>query len=322
VRSSTYVIITLLVALTLPLEALSGDRDGVSEALASIPSTWPDALFSIEVSGTADGQAVLNHRLDIAYEAELPGYVAYLIVSSHGDMTLYRNSARTARTSGTESYVVKPPLGSGEIIVLFANAPWDSFFPRGGTTRDLSADRDSAAAFVQQLERLDGAHVLVSDRRYQLNTAAAAGGTEYTTRGIVMQVQQAQHDPTAGAARIPSRIEFEFDSDRLTAQGKLDLDTFGEALVTDLRDGKIALEGHTDAVGTDDYNQTLSERRARAARQYLVDSFGIPDSRMVAVGRGKGDPIASNDDAAGRSHNRRVDFIFSAATQQSSATGK
>jgi len=151
-----------------------------------------------------------------------------------------------------------------------------------------------------------------------LNTAAAAGGTEYTTRGIVMQVQQAQHDRTAGAARIPSRIEFEFDSDRLTAQGKLDLDTFGEALVTDLRDGKIALEGHTDAVGTDDYNQTLSERRARAARQYLVDSFGIPDSRMVAVGRGKGDPIASNDDAAGRSHNRRVDFIFSAATPQSS----
>jgi outer membrane protein OmpA-like peptidoglycan-associated protein len=324
VRSSTYVIITLLVALTLPLEAFSGDRDGVSEALASIPSTWPDALFSIEVSGAADGQAVLNHRLDIAYEAELPGYVAYLIVSSHGDMTLYRNSARTARTSGTESYVVKPPLGSGEIIVLFANAPWDSFFPRGGTTRELSADRDNAAAFVQQLERLESAHVLVSDRRYQLNTAAAAGGTEYTTRGIVMQVQQAQRDRTAssGAARIPSRIEFEFDSDRLTAQGKLDLDTFGEALVTDLRDGRVALEGHTDAVGTDDYNQTLSERRARAARQYLVDSFGIPDSRMTAVGMGKSDPIASNDDAVGRGHNRRVDFIFSAATPQSSATGR
>jgi outer membrane protein OmpA-like peptidoglycan-associated protein len=139
-----------------------------------------------------------------------------------------------------------------------------------------------------------------------------------------MQVQQAQHDRTASgsAARIPSRIEFEFDSDRLTAQGKLDLDTFGEALVTDLRDGRVALEGHTDAVGTDDYNQTLSERRARAARQYLVDSFGIPDSRMTAVGRGKSDPVASNDDAVGRSHNRRVDFIFSAATPQSSATGK
>jgi len=113
-------------------------------ALASIPSTWPDALFSIEVSGAADGQAVLNHRLDIAYEAELPGYVAYLIVSSHGDMTLYRNSARTARTSGTESYVVKPPLGSGEIIVLFANAPWDSFLFRAVARHASSAPIEMA----------------------------------------------------------------------------------------------------------------------------------------------------------------------------------
>jgi outer membrane protein OmpA-like peptidoglycan-associated protein len=318
VRSSTCLIITLLVALTLPSEATGGDRDGVSEALASIRSTWPDALFSIEVSGADDGQAVLNHRLEIAYEAGLPGYVAYLIVSSHGDMTLYRDSTRTARTRGTESYVVKPPLGSGQIIVLFANAPWDSFFPGGGTVRDLSADRDSAAAFVQHLAQLENAHVLVSDRRYQLNTAAAAGGTEYTTRGIVMQVQQAQElKNSGGAARIPSRIEFEFDSDRLTAQGKLDLDTFGEALVTDLRDARVALEGHTDAIGTDEYNQTLSERRARAARQYLVDSFGIPDSRLTAVGMGKSDPIASNEDELGRSHNRRVDFIFSAATRHS-----
>ena len=322
-RSSTYVIIILLTALILPLEAVGGDREGVSEALASIQGTWPDALFSIDVSGADDGQAVLNHRLEIAYEAELPGYLAYLIVSSHGDMTLYRTSTRTAKTKGTENYVVKPPLGSGQIIVLFANAPWDSFFPGGGTVRELSADRDSATALAQQLAQLESAHVLVSNRRYQLNTAAATGGTEYTTRGIVMQVQQAQREPKAsgGAARIPSRIEFEFNSDRLTGQGKLDLDTFGEALVTGLRDAKVALEGHTDSVGTDEYNQDLSERRARVARQYLLESFGIPDSRLTAVGMGKSDPIASNEDEIGRSHNRRVDFIFSTAVPHSTAAG-
>jgi outer membrane protein OmpA-like peptidoglycan-associated protein len=323
VRSSTYVIITLLVALTLPSGAIGGDRDGVSEALASIRSTWPEALFSIEVSGADDGHAVLNHHLEIAYEAELPGYVAYLIVSSHGDMTLYRDSARTAKTRGTEDYLVKPPLGSGQIIVLFANAPWDSFFPGGGAVRQLNADRDGAAAFVQQLTQLENAHVLVSDRRYELNTAAAPGGTEYTTRGIVMQVQQDQgRRGSGGAARVPSRIEFEFDSDHLTAQGKLDLDTFGEALVTDLRDAKVALEGHTDSIGSDDYNQSLSERRARSARQYLLDSFGIPNSRLTAVGMGKSDPIASNNDELGRSHNRRVDFIFSATTQPSTTAEK
>jgi OmpA-OmpF porin, OOP family len=118
---------------------------------------------------------------------------------------------------------------------------------------------------------------------------------------------------SAGSARIPGRIEFEFDSDRLTEQGKLDLDTFGEALATDLRATNVTLEGHTDAVGTDEYNQALSERRAAAARQYLADGFGIAPSRLTAVGMGKSHPVASNDDAAGRGQNRRVDFIFWAA---------
>jgi outer membrane protein OmpA-like peptidoglycan-associated protein len=321
---SACVISTLLAALTLPLGVFAGDRDGISEALNSIPATWPEALFSIEVSGATDDTALLNHRLDIVYEAKLPGYLAYLMISSHGDMTLYRDPGRKAKSSGTESYVVKPPLGSGQVIVMFANAPWDSFFPKGGTAHEVGTDRDDAQSFVQQLSQLQSAHVLLSNRRFQLTTAASAGGTEYTTRGIVLQVQQTLGERTAtsgGVARIPSRIEFEFGSDRLTQQGKLDLDTFGEALVTGLRDSTVALQGHTDAVGTDDYNQALSERRARAARQYLIDSFGIADSRMTTAGMGKNDPIASNDDPEGRSRNRRVDFIFSAGARPPGSAG-
>jgi outer membrane protein OmpA-like peptidoglycan-associated protein len=322
VRSRAALAGALLGVLALQPLAVAGDRDGVSEALESISGTWPDAMFSIDVAGAQDGEAVLNKRLEIAYEAALPGYLAYLRISSHGDLTLYRDPARGAKKSGTATYVIKPPLGSEQLIVLFASAPWDALFPHGGAVRELGGDREDAAAFAQQLTQLGADNVKLANRRYQFAVAATPGATEYTTRGIVRQVQEARRDHTAsgGTARIPSRIEFEFDSDRLTSQGKLDLDVFGEALKTDLREGAVALEGHTDAVGTDEYNQALSERRAAAAKQYLVDSFGIPPARLSAVGLGKSDPIASNEDASGRSHNRRVDFIFSAPSTAAPAS--
>ncbi|HWC97407.1 MAG TPA: OmpA family protein, partial [Candidatus Sulfopaludibacter sp.] len=73
---------------------------------------------------------------------------------------------------------------------------------------------------------------------------------------------------------------------------------------------KIQLEGHTDAIGTDDYNQTLSEERAGSVRTYMV-SQGVPAETVTAVGMGKADPVATNDTAAGRQQNRRVDMVVS-----------
>jgi len=74
----------------------SRGRRGENEVDAAVvaASGGPDALFSIDVTGAKDGEAVLNQRLEIAYEAALPGYLAYLGVSSHGDLTLYRDPAR------------------------------------------------------------------------------------------------------------------------------------------------------------------------------------------------------------------------------------
>jgi len=73
---------------------------------------------------------------------------------------------------------------------------------------------------------------------------------------------------------------------------------------------KIQLEGHTDAIGTDEYNQTLSEQRASAVQTYVV-SQGVPSNMVTAVGLGKAGPVASNDTPAGRQQNRRVDMVVS-----------
>jgi outer membrane protein OmpA-like peptidoglycan-associated protein len=75
---------------------------------------------------------------------------------------------------------------------------------------------------------------------------------------------------------------------------------------------KIQLEGHTDSIGSDDYNQKLSEQRADTVRQYLIDQ-SVPAGTVTAIGLGKANPVASNDTGAGRQKNRRVEMVVTGA---------
>jgi outer membrane protein OmpA-like peptidoglycan-associated protein len=70
----------------------------------------------------------------------------------------------------------------------------------------------------------------------------------------------------------------------------------------------VNVEGHTDSIGSDDYNLKLSQRRADAVRDYLT-SNNINSANVQAVGLGKDGPVASNDTAAGRQQNRRVEMV-------------
>jgi outer membrane protein OmpA-like peptidoglycan-associated protein len=75
-------------------------------------------------------------------------------------------------------------------------------------------------------------------------------------------------------------------------------------------DLKLQIEGYTDSIGSDEYNQTLSDKRAEAVRDYLV-SQGVSMNNVSAQGMGKADPVADNSTAAGRQLNRRVEMIVS-----------
>jgi outer membrane protein OmpA-like peptidoglycan-associated protein len=73
---------------------------------------------------------------------------------------------------------------------------------------------------------------------------------------------------------------------------------------------KLTVEGYTDSVGSDEYNQRLSEKRAQSARDYLV-SQGVSADSIVSMGFGKTNPIASNGTPQGRQENRRVEMVVS-----------
>ena len=73
---------------------------------------------------------------------------------------------------------------------------------------------------------------------------------------------------------------------------------------------QLEIEGHTDSVGSEEYNQQLSEKRASAVREYLVQQ-GIAGGSVTAKGFGKSRPVVSNATAEGRQRNRRVEMVVS-----------
>lgn len=74
-------------------------------------------------------------------------------------------------------------------------------------------------------------------------------------------------------------------------------------------DRKVMIEGHTDSVGADEYNQALSERRASSVQTALLER-GVTSDQITAVGKGESFPVAGNDNSAGRQQNRRVEMVF------------
>lgn len=72
----------------------------------------------------------------------------------------------------------------------------------------------------------------------------------------------------------------------------------------------IVIEGHTDSYGGDESNQVLSQRRAEAVQQYMINAMRIPSYRLIATGYGETVPVANNETASGRAKNRRIDIII------------
>jgi len=109
-------------------------------------------------------------------------------------------------------------------------------------------------------------------------------------------------------ADFRSHINFEFGSAELTPKAERVLNELGGALDSEeMKAYRFVIEGHTDSVGSRRYNQNLSERRARAAKNYLVRNQGIDARRLTSVGRGEDSLLPDVDSES--SQNRRVVVI-------------
>ncbi len=153
---------------------------------------------------------------------------------------------------------------------------------------------------------------------------AAVGGAAGAIIGDQMDRRAAELEDSIPGADIErvgegilvtfeSGILFVFDSTSIQPAGRQNLAT----LATNLEkypDSNVLIVGHTDNVGADAYNMTLSERRAESAASYLRQQ-GVSSGRIKTEGRGELEPVAANDTEAGRQENRRVEVAIFANDQ-------
>jgi len=191
----------------------------------------------------------------------------------------------------------------------------------------ISAEADTANALrardeAERQKREAQASALQQQQTAQADAAAAAAASE-------QKLQQAEREREALRARLLQQFNAILET-RDTARGLVVnmsdvlFDT-GKNTLRPLAREKLAkisgillaypgltlgIEGNTDSVGGDAYNQGLSERRAEAVRSYLAEQ-GVPASSMTAKGLGKTQPVSSNSTAEGRQQNRRVELIVS-----------
>ena len=188
----------------------------------------------------------------------------------------------------------------------------------------LTAQRDSA--------RLDARTREADAARGQAAIARAEGAEQSLAADRARNEADAAHQAAASSSQQAAELQRQLDvlhakptdhglvltlGDVLFTSGKADLKPGATgnlnklvAFLDKYPDRSVAIQGYTDSVGTEDYNQDLSERRANSVKSYLTGQ-GIGSMRLSASGKGQRDPVAGTDSAAGRQQNRRVEVVIS-----------
>ena len=200
---------------------------------------------------------------------------------------------------------------SALLTVLFLACATSSDDPNTKAKRGAGAGAAAGAAVGAVIGNQSGSS------RTGAVVGAAAGAAIGAVIGHRMDKQQQELQQIPGvevsrpaeneiAVRLTSDILFDFNSSALRPESRTTL----RDLATNFRqypDEEISVEGHTDSIGSDEYNQRLSEQRAYAVRDYLVDQ-AVPSGRITATGYGKSRPKATNETPEGRQLNRRVEI--------------
>ncbi|MEM9343274.1 MAG: OmpA family protein [Pseudomonadota bacterium] len=206
----------------------------------------------------------------------------------------------------------------GAVVALFAlSACTDPAFQQGGE-RQRTGQGAAIGAGIGAL--IGGTRESGNDRVRNAAVGAAVGGLIGAGIGSALDRQAAElresldsdigviNTGSALIVRMPQDILFAVDSAVVRPGLQSDLVTLANSL-NSYPDSIVSIVGHTDNTGDAAYNQDLSERRAGSVRAILVGS-GVAANRIVAIGAGEDQPIASNLTPEGRAQNRRVDITI------------
>lgn len=249
------------------------------EFLVALPEELPER-FTIEFDLAGDGNAMQINFVTDEANAE-----PYLEIGTHfAEFQHEKVRARGDLRADTSETPVRIRIAvDGDYMKLYANEYRALNVPnaRPGRSNRLYVMMNGWSA---------------EQPRLIANLRIAAGGRE-------------MYDALMTDGRVATQgILFDTGSDRLRPESTPTLNEIGRML-KEHADLRLLIEGHTDNVGDEAANQTLSEKRAAAVKAYLVSTFGIDAARLESKGFGASRPAAPNDTPEGRQQNRRVELV-------------
>jgi len=268
-------------------------------------------IFDMDLDGAGPDDDLFQYRFDLLYslERQLGSLTPFIVVGAgHND---FSQNEETVWDAGVGvKYQINENLALRTALRKFwgmdehmhdYGIDMALVYSFGGT----SAAPARPAAPVAAAPAPAAAPVVDTDRDGVPDSRDACPDTPSThrvdSRGCSIPVQE--------VARITLNVQFDFDQSVVRPEYNDEIQEVADFL-RQYPDTVASLEGHTDSMGTDEYNQSLSQRRVDAVRQVLISQFGIAANRVRAQGFGEARPVGSNDTAAGRAQNRRVESVI------------
>ncbi len=246
----------------------------------------PGDVLQYQISVVNIGTSLANN---VVVEDPIPDHTAYV----PGSITVNGRPMTDAAGDDDAEFVVVPPAKIVARTARVGTAPDDN---RAEITFKVSIDTEITAPTP-----------VVNQATIAANNVPAFPLPPAQTMVFPAVLQHEHVIVGPEKLELTEEIHFEFDKAVIQKESFPILKELGQVL-KEYPDLRIRIEGDTDSVGSDSYNQKLSDRRAAAVRDFLI-GLGISKDRMVWLGRGETNPIASNDTAAGRAMNRRTEFI-------------
>ena len=269
---------------------------------------------------TLDARGVMLHKTLIA------ATVASVLLSACAAAPVKPDGAAEARSKLTQLQSDPNLAGRAPVAVKEADAAVQAA-EQPQADQELGAYKVYLADRKVEIARAQAETSFAEDQRAALSAQRESGRLDARTREA-----DAAHLAVANSQQLAADLQRRIDAlqakptdrglvvtlgDVLFDTGKAGLKAGATsnlnkliAFLNQYPDRTVVIEGYTDNVGSEEYNQGLSERRADSVKAYLAGQ-GIGAIRLSALGRGESDPVAGNDSAAGREQNRRVEVIIS-----------
>jgi len=270
------------------------NRNDVYNILSTLNSQLNISDLDIWVNENANNPSVtIGDSVYFTMKASSPVFYTLIHVDAKGTTTLIKPTSTATGDQGSRSLVYPPLVGGCKEYELNERC-FDEHYQ---LVQSEPIGQD--AVFLLASQQAIPHEVLSMDE---------SATTQYTTRSIRKKVNNVAKGTEESL--VFNNINFAFNSSELTIPGRVELDGLGSALVGMQEQlGEIPvveLTGHTDSIGDEAYNDTLSKQRAESAKQYLVSEHGLPIDAIQIAWKGETEPMDTNDTKSGRALNRRV----------------